>query len=67
MYSAGTFFLFMYASDLFNEDWENWSIVNFIFTIFKNFLFSVGIIVFKQENQPNEISINRHLYNNSFE
>lgn len=67
MYSAGTFFLFMYASDLFNEDWENWSIVNFIFTIFKNFLFSVGIIVFKQETQSDEVSINRHLYNNSFE
>ena len=51
MYSTGTFFLFMYASDLFNEDWENWSIINFIFTIFKNSLFAIGVYIFKQEQE----------------
>ena len=44
-YSTGTFFFFLYSSSMLGQDWDNWSIINFIFTILKNILFCIAIII----------------------
>ena len=58
MYSTGTFFLFMYSNSLQTEDWENWSIINYIFTLFKNMLFSIAILMLVKHRQ--ETTTERH-------
>lgn len=54
IYSTGTFFLFMYSNSLGAEDWENWSIINYVFTLLKNLLFSIAIIVLAQNHKDDE-------------
>ena len=45
IYSTGTFFLFMQSSNLNDEQWDRWLIINYIFTIIKNILFGIAIII----------------------
>ena len=45
IYSAGTFFLFLYSDSITKEEWEKFSIINFIFTIIKNICFSIAVVI----------------------
>jgi hypothetical protein len=51
IYSTGTFFFFMYSSSLDGEEWNNWSIINYVFTIIKNALFSIAVIIARKESK----------------
>jgi hypothetical protein len=50
-YSTGTFFFFMYLERLSNEDWDRWSIINYIFIWIKNTAFTIAIIMPKKTNK----------------
>lgn len=54
IYSTGTFFFFMYSSSLDREEWNNWSVINYVFTTVKNLLFTIAVLVAKKENKKNE-------------
>ena len=51
IYSTGTFFFFMQSSDLTDEQWDTWSPINYVFTLIKNILFGVAIII-RKDNVP---------------
>ncbi|MBO9633087.1 MAG: hypothetical protein J7578_08200 [Chitinophagaceae bacterium] len=50
IYSTGTFFYFAYSDNLSDDDWHKWSIINHIFTIIKNILFGIAVIMPKKVN-----------------
>jgi len=50
IYSTGTFFLFTYSDNLNEEQWQKWSIINYVFTIIKNLLFGIAMILFRSNN-----------------
>ena len=52
IYSTGTFFFFMQSSDLTDEQWDTWSPINYVFTLIKNILFGVAIIIRKNNVPP---------------
>lgn len=52
IYSTGTFFFFMQSSDLTNEQWQKWAVINYVFTIIKNAFFSVAMIINKSGPPP---------------
>ena len=45
IYSAGTFFLFLYSDSISDEEWDKFSIINFVFTIIKNVCFSIAVTI----------------------
>jgi len=51
IYFTGTFFFFMQSNDLSDEQWSKWGIINYVFTLIKNLLFSIAIII-KKNTQP---------------
>ena len=51
IYSTGTFFFFMQSSELTDEQWDQWSPINYVFTLVKNILFGVAIII-RKDNVP---------------
>lgn len=53
IYSTGTFFLFMYSSSMSDEQWDDWSLINRIFTILKNSFFCIAIIMKKEVSDNN--------------
>jgi hypothetical protein len=54
IYSAGTFFFFMQANNLTNEQWAKWRAINHSFTILKNILFSVAVLMRKDEPKDHD-------------
>jgi hypothetical protein len=50
IYSTGTFFYFAYSDNLSDDEWRKWSIINHIFTIIKNILFGIAVIMPKKKN-----------------
>lgn len=61
IYSTGTFFLFMFSENLSDDEWDKWSIINYVFTILKNTSFSIAVIMkesslnlpsIENENEP---------------
>lgn len=61
IYSTGTFFLFMFSENLSDDEWDKWSIINYVFTILKNSSFSIAVIMkesslnlpsIENENEP---------------
>ena len=45
IYSTGTFFLFMFSENLSDDEWEKWSIINYVFTILKNVCFCIAVTI----------------------
>jgi hypothetical protein len=41
----------MYSENLTDEQWRKWSVINYIFTILKNVLFSIAVCLNKN-NKP---------------
>jgi hypothetical protein len=60
IYYAGTFFLFIYAESYFADPSfnENYSLINNIFLLIKNIIFSIGLLVRTKpdEDGPNMYS-----------
>jgi hypothetical protein len=54
IYSAGTFFFFMQANNLTDEQWEKWTLINHSFTTLKNILFSVAVLMKKDEPKDHD-------------
>lgn len=50
IYSAGTFFYFAFSDNLSDDEWRKWSIINHIFTIIRNILFGIAVIMPKKVN-----------------
>ncbi|WP_130543271.1 hypothetical protein [Pseudobacter ginsenosidimutans] len=50
IYSTGTFFFFTYSRNLSDEEWAKWSVINYIFTIIKNILFGIAVIMPKKND-----------------
>ena len=50
IYSTGTFFLFMFSENLSDDEWEKWSIINYVFTILKNICFAIAISIKNNSN-----------------
>jgi hypothetical protein len=48
IYSTGTFFFFMQADDLSDEEWDKWALINYTFTIIKNVFFGIAISMKKE-------------------
>lgn len=46
IYLAGTFFFFVYASNLSNAELDSFSIINHISNILKNILFSIAFVIY---------------------
>jgi hypothetical protein len=46
IYLAGTFFFFVYASNLSNDELDSFSIINHISNILKNILFSIAFVIY---------------------
>ena len=51
IYSTGTFFLFMQSDNLTTAEWEQWSIINYIFTILKNLFFGIALVMKKDSSK----------------
>jgi hypothetical protein len=54
VYSTGTFFFFMQSDSLSNEQWAKWSIINYLCTTLKNILFSVAVLMRKDEPKDHD-------------
>lgn len=54
IYSTGTFFFFMYSSSLDGDEWSAWSVINYVFTLLKNTLFSIAVWVAKKESRKSD-------------
>ena len=69
IYSTGTFFLFMYSSTMSNEQWEDWSLINSVFSILKNAFFSIAIIMKKDNSDNNYLKkpFNEDIFGNPME
>lgn len=52
IYSTGTFFFFLQSDKLTDDQWKDWSLINYFCTILKIIFFSVAILM-KKENSDN--------------
>lgn len=52
IYSTGTFFFFLQSDKLSDDQWNDWSLINYFCTILKIIFFSVAILM-KKENSDN--------------
>jgi hypothetical protein len=52
IYSTGTFFFFLQSDKLSDDQWKDWSLINYFCTILKIIFFSVAILM-KKENSDN--------------
>lgn len=52
IYSTGTFFFFLQSDKLTDDQWNDWSLINYFCTILKIIFFSVAILM-KKENSDN--------------
>jgi hypothetical protein len=51
IYSAGTFFLFMFSDNLSDDEWNKWVTINYVFTILKNGCFGLAVTI-KHTHDP---------------
>lgn len=52
IYSTGTFFFFMQSGHLSDEQFDKWAPINYVFTLIKNALFGIAILI-KKNPPPN--------------
>lgn len=52
IYSTGTFFFFLQSDSLTDEQWDDWSLINYFCTILKIIFFSIAILM-KKESSDN--------------
>lgn len=65
IYSTGTFFLFMFSENLSDDEWEKWSIINYVFTILKNVCFSIAVTIkSNSHNLPSYENLDNDLIDN---
>ena len=55
IYSAGTFFFFLYADSISDEEWDKFSLINFVFTIIKNTCFAIAVTIKPDSTNLNSI------------
>lgn len=69
IYSTGTFFFFMFSSSMSNDQWETWSLINYVFSILKNAFFSIAIIMKKDNSDNNYLKkpFNEDIFGNPME
>lgn len=74
IYSAGTFFLFLFSDNLTDDEWEKWSIINYVFTILKNTCFGIAVTIkhtpdpllsYESDSETNEIPENNLTINSN--
>ncbi len=66
IYSTGTFFLFMFSENLSDDEWEKWSIINFVFTIIKNLCFCIAVTIkSNSHNLPSYESPDNDMFENT--
>ncbi len=74
IYSAGTFFLFLFSDNLTDDEWKKWSIINYVFTILKNTCFGIAVTIkhtpdpllsYESDSETNEIPENNLTINSN--
>jgi len=74
IYSAGTFFLFLFSENLTDDEWKKWSIINSVFTILKNTCFGIAVTIkhtpdpllsYESDSENNEIPENNLTINSN--
>lgn len=74
IYSAGTFFLFLFSDNLSDDEWEKYSIINYVFTILKNTCFGIAVTIkhtpdpllsYESDSETNEIPENNLTINSN--
>ncbi len=74
IYSAGTFFLFLFSENLSDEEWDRMVIINYVFTILKNTCFGIAVTIkhtpdpllsYESDSDNNEIPENNLTINSN--